>query len=160
MPPINMPPPDDVMLRTVADELLDMVKKSKKLSVEEAAKQLKMPLATVQAIVDFFVEERVFGIEYKFTTPHIYLYKDGVKETVKGAKGKEKSFTKELISKEQFYQKAKENHIPYEYIESLWSRYLRQNFTYIKEEFWRKAREKGVSEEKIEKLWSKYLSYL
>lgn len=151
-----MPPPDDVMLRTVADELLDLVKKSKKLSVEEAAKQLKMPLATVQALVDFLVEERVFGMEYKFTTPYIYLYKEGVKT----AKGKEKSFTKELMSKERFYQKAKENNVPYEYIETLWRKYLRQNFAYVKEEFWRKAREKKADEGKIEGLWKKYISYL
>ncbi len=160
MPLINMPPPDDMMLRTVADELLDLVKKSRKLSVEEAAKHLKMPLATVQAIVDFLVEERVFGIEYKFTTPYVYLYREGVKEAVKGAKGKEKSFTKELMSKERFYQKAKENNVPHEYIETLWRKYLRQNFAYVKEEFWRKAREKKADEGEIEGLWRKYISYL
>lgn len=151
-----MPPPDDVMLRTAADELLDLVKKSRKLSVEEAAKQLKLPLATVQALVDFLVEDRVFGMEYKFTTPYIYLYNEGVRS----AKGKEKISTKELMSKERFYQKAKENNVPYEYIETLWRKYLRQNFAYVKEEFWRKAREKKADEGKIEGLWKKYISYL
>ncbi len=148
--------PDDSILRTVADELLDLVKKSKKISVEEAAKKLKMPVASVQALVDFLVEERVFGIEYKFTTPYIYLYKEGIKE----AKAKEKSFTKELITKEQFYEKTKERKVPYEHIEGLWRKYLQQNLTHIREEFLRKAREKKVPEEKIEELWKKYLSHL
>ncbi|MDP3764884.1 MAG: hypothetical protein Q8R04_00070 [Nanoarchaeota archaeon] len=149
-------PLKDNVLRTVADELLEVVKKNRKISVEEAAKKLKMPVASVQALVDFLVEERVFGIEYKFTTPYVYLYKEGIKE----AKGREKSFTKELITKEQFYEKAKEKNVPHEHIEGMWRKYLQQNLVHIREEFLRKAREKKTPEEKIEELWKKYLSYL
>ena len=149
-------PLKDNVLRTVADELLEVVKKSRKISVEEAAKKLKMPVASVQSLVDFLVEERVFGIEYKFTTPYVYLYKEGIKE----AKGREKSFTKELITKEQFYEKVKEKNVPHEHIEGLWRKYLQQNLVHIREEFLRKAREKKTPEEKIEELWKKYLSYL
>ena len=151
-----MPPPNDSTLKTVADELVELVKKSKKISVEEAAKKLKMPLATIQSLVDFLVEEKIFGIEYKFTTPYIYLYK----EEIKNAKIKDKSFTKGLITKEQFYHKAKEKRVPYEYIEGLWRKYLQQNLTHIREEFLRKAKEKNIAEDKTEKLWDKYLSYL
>ncbi len=151
-----MPKPSDITVRTVADELLDLVKKSEKISVEEAAKKLKMPIATAQALVDFLVEERIFGIEYKFTTPYIYLYKEGIKQ----AKGKEKSFTTELITKEQFYEKAKQRNVPYEHIEGLWRKYLQQNLTVLREEFLRKSREKKIPEEKIEELWKRYLSYL
>ena len=151
-----MPPPNDDVLTTVADELLELVKKHKKISVEEAAKKLKAPLTTTQALVDFLVEERVFGIEYKFTTPYIYLYREGVKE----AKGKEKSFTSGLITKEQFYQKAKEKKMPYEHIEGMWRKYLQQNLVHIREEFLKKAKEKKISEDKTEELWNKYLSYL
>ena len=67
---------NDSIIRTVADELFELVKKRSKLSVEEASKQLKIPIATIQALVDFLGEEKVFGIEYKFTTPYIYLYKE------------------------------------------------------------------------------------
>src|SRR3989338_2236237 len=100
----HMPPLDDNMLRTVADDLLELVKKSNKISVEEAAKKLKMPLAAVQALVDFLVEERIFGIEYKFTTPYVYLYKEGIDK----AKGKDKGVANWLVTKEHFYEKAKE----------------------------------------------------
>lgn len=149
-------PPNDNVLKTVADELLELVKKSKRISVEEAAKKLKAPLATIQALVDFLVEEKIFGIEYKFTTPYIYLYKEGIKE----AKGKEKSFTSGLITKEQFYQKAKDKKVPYEHIEGMWRKYLQQNLVHIREEFLNKAKDKKISEDKIEDLWKKYLSYL
>lgn len=151
-----MPKPSDVVLRTVADELLELVKKSGKISVEEAAKKLKMSASSIQALADFLIEEHIFGIEYKFTTPYIYLYKEGIKE----AKKKERSFAKGLVTKGQFYEKAKEKKAPYEHIEGLWRKYLQQNLTHIREEFLRKARGKKVPEGKIEELWKKYLSYL
>ncbi len=151
-----MPQPNENVLRTTADELLELVKKSKKISVEEAAKKLSIPLASVQALVDFLVEEKVFGIEYKFTTPYIYLYKEGVNE----ARAKEKGFTKGLITKEQFYEKAKARNVPHEHIEGLWRRYLQQNLAHIREEFLLKAKDKKVPEDKTEELWKKYLSYL
>lgn len=146
----------DFVLRTVADELLELVRKSKKISVEEAAKKLKMPAASVQALVDFLVEEKVFGIEYKFTTPYIYLYKEGVEE----AKAKERSFTGGLITKEQFYEKAKSKKTPHEHIEGMWRKYLQQNLAHLREEFLRKASQKKVPQDKIEELWKKYLLYL
>ena len=148
--------PNADVLRTTADELLELVKKSRKISVEEAAKRLNMPAASVQALVDFLVEEKVFGIEYKFTTPYIYLYKEGIKEP----KGKDRGFTKGLITKEQFYQKAKEKKVPYEHIGGMWRKYLQQNLAHLREEFLRKAVEKKIPEKKIEELWKKYLSYL
>ena len=151
-----MPEPTTTIIRTVADELFELVKKKGKISVEDAAKTLKISLATVQSLVDFLVEEKVFGIEYKFTTPYIYLYKEDLKE----AKGKDKSFAKELVTKEQFYHTAKGKNIPYEHIEGLWRKYLQQNITHMREEFLRKANEKKIPEDKIEELWKKYLSYL
>ena len=49
----------DFVLRTVADELLELVRKSKKISVEEAARKLRMPIASVQALVDFLVADEL-----------------------------------------------------------------------------------------------------
>lgn len=151
-----MPSPRDIVLRTVADELVELVIKSKKISVEDAAKKLNTPTEAIQALVDFLVEEKVFGIEYKFTTPYIYPYK----EDIKSAKVKGKSITKELVTKEQFYKKAKERNVPYEHIEGLWRKYLQQNLANLREEFLKKAKEKKIGKEKTEELWKKYLSYL
>ena len=151
-----MPPSDDSQLRTIADELLELVKKSKKISVEEAAKKLKMPIATVQSFVDFLVEDKIFGIEYKFTTPFIYLYREGVKKT----KGKDRGIAKELVTKEQFYENVKKRNVPHEHIEGLWRKYLQQNITNLRKEFVKKAKEKNTPEDQIEDLWKRYLSYL
>ena len=148
--------PSNNVLRTVADELVELVRKSGKISVEEAAKKLGMPAASAQALVDFLVEEKIFGIEYKFTTPYVYIYREGASQS----KGKEKSFTEGLVTKEQFYEKAKARKVPYEHIEGLWRKYLQQNLVKIREEFLRKAKQRNVPQDKIEELWSKYLSYL
>lgn len=147
--------PDEYIVRTIADELVELVKKSGKISVEGAAKKLKVPASSIQAIVDFLVEENIFGIEYKFTTPYIYIYKE-----FKQPRGKEKSFTDELVTKEQFYERAKARKVSYEHIEGLWRKYLQQNLSNIRQEFLKKAKEKKVPEEKIEDLWNKYLEYL
>ena len=151
-----MPSPNDDILRTSADDLFELVKKSKKISVEDAAKKLKMPVMNIQELVDFLVEEKIFGIEYKFTTPYVYVYKEGIKE----AKGKDESFTKGLVTKEQFYEKAKIKNVRYEQVEGMWRKYLEQNLVHIREEFLSKAREKKIPEEKIEDLWKRYLAYL
>jgi uncharacterized protein YifE (UPF0438 family) len=102
------------------------------------------------------VEEKIFGIEYKFTTPYIYLYREGIKD----AKEKEKSFAEGLITKEQFYEKAKAKSVPHEHIEGMWRKYLQQNLARIRDEFLKKSRQKKVPEGKMEDLWKKYLSYL
>lgn len=147
---------NDSVIRTVADELFEVVKRAKRISVDDAAKELKVPVATIQTLVDFLVEEKIFGIEYKFTTPYVYLYKDGLQE----AKSKDRSFAKGLVTKEEFYEKAKQKKVPHEVIEGYWRKYLQQNLTSLRTEFLRKAKEKSVSEEKTEELWKSYLSYL
>ncbi len=151
-----MAQPEDSIIRTAADELFELVKKSGKVSVEDASKAMKMPLSSVQALVDFLVEENVFGIEYKFTTPYVYLYREGLQE----ARKKERSFAKGLVTKEEFYDKAKKKGIPYENIEGLWRKYLKQNITKLRQEFMAKSKDKKISADKMEELWQKYLSYL
>ncbi|MEK6943297.1 MAG: hypothetical protein AABX00_04505 [Nanoarchaeota archaeon] len=146
---------EGVPLKTIADELLEFVKKSGKVSVEDIAKKLKSPLSTVQSLVDFLVEEKVFGIEYKFTTPFVYLYREGAENKIK-----EKSGTNELLTKEIFYKRAKEKKLPYDQIEGLWRKYLQQNMGTIKESFLKKSEERKIPKEKMEEMWQKYLSYL
>ena len=68
MPSQSSPP-----LRTSADDLLELIRRRGKLSVDDAAKTLKLPVGSVQSIIDFLVEEKMVGIEYKFTTPYVYL---------------------------------------------------------------------------------------
>ena len=147
------------ILKTSADELFDLVKKSKKISVEDAVKILKLPHKTVQGLVDFLVEEKIFGLEYKFTTPYIYLSKSDFGKKLTKITDKI-SPIKKLTTKEDFYAKAKQRGLSHEKIEGLWRKYLNQNLSYIKNEFFQKAKSRNVPENKIENLWMKYLSYL
>jgi len=61
-----MPPPNDIVLRTVADELLELVKKSRKISVEEASKKLREIWSRLKHVIDLHakrvVAARVEGI--------------------------------------------------------------------------------------------------
>ena len=145
-----------VELTTIADQLVEFLKSKEKVTIEETAKNLKIPEKTVHALVDFLVEEKILGIEYKFTTPYIYLSKKDFKEPTFVRKKEEPV----LLSKEEFYEKAKSRNIPYQEIGNLWKKYLEKELSHVKKDFFKKAKEKNTPDHKIEELWQKYLSYL
>lgn len=150
---------DDNVLTTSADELYNLVMSRKKISVEDASKILRLPMNIVQSLVDFLVEEKIFGMEYKFTTPYVYISQE---------KGKKvhpqiSSFPmqeEKPITKEEFYQKVSKWNIPAEKIDQLWKKYVNENIGYIKEVFYKKAESRNIQNEKIGMLWQKYLSKL
>jgi len=144
---------EDNVLKTSADDLYELVKSRKKISVEDAAKILKVPDKVVQGLVDFLVEEKIFGIEYKFTTPYIYISQENKIEFVSKPK-------KKLIPKENFFKKANEWNVPSEKINYLWKKYVRENLESIKEDFYTKANSRNLSKEKIDRLWNKYSANL
>jgi DNA-binding transcriptional regulator YhcF (GntR family) len=143
------------VLKTSADDLYELVRLKKKISVEDAAKILKMPNNTVQALVDFLVEENIFGIEYKFTTPYIYISQEKEKKI-----DIQSSLAKKLVTKEEFFQKAGKWNISPEKISELWKKYVRENLDSIKEDFYAKANSKNISGEKVDALWKKYMVHL
>jgi|SRR3989338_637929 len=150
---------DDNVLTTSADELYHLVVSRKKISVEDASKILKLPMNVVQSLVDFLVEEKIFGIEYKFTTPYIYISQEKGKKVhphISVPREKEEK----PITKEEFYQKASNWNISTEKIDELWKKYVSENMGYIKEVFYKKAESKGIQKEKIDILWQKYLPKL
>lgn len=144
------------ILTTSADKLVEFVKSREKVTIEETAKTLNISEKTVQALVDFLVEEKILGIEYKFTTPYIYLSKKDFKEPTLIRKREEPI----LLSKEEFYEKAKSRNIPYQEIGTLWRKYLEKKLGNVKENFYERAKQKKISPKEIEELWQKYLSYL
>ena len=146
---------DDNTLRTSADELYEIVKSKKKISVEEAAKLLKLPVKTTQALVDFLVEEKIFGIEYKFTTPYIYISQEKRKDVEF-----QSTPPKKIITKEDFFRKADGWNVPSEKINYLWKKYVQENIGSIKEDFYSKAQSRNMPRERIEVLWKKYLTNL
>jgi len=150
---INYSKMDNPILKTSADDLYELVISRKKISVEETAKILKIPNDIVQALVDFLVEEKIFGIEYKFTTPYIYISqeKDIALQTKVPIK---------LATKDEFFQKTSKWNVPLKEINHLWKRYVKENLNSIKEEFYIKAHSRNLPMERIDNLWKKYLTYL
>ena len=144
---------DNPVLKTSADDLYELVSSRKKISVEETAKILRIPDKIVQALVDFLVEEKIFGIEYKFTTPYIYISQE--KDTALQAK-----FEKKSVTKAEFFQKASKWNIAPEKINQLWQRYAKEHLDSIKEEFYIKAHSRNISKADIDNLWKKYLTNL
>ena len=143
---------EGVEIRTGADELVELVKKRKKISIEEAAKLLGLKPANIQGLVDFLVEDKKFGVEYKFTTPYVYMLENKVDIEDR----KEPEQAREANLKDEFYRKTKERNIPDKKIRELWRRYLDANMANIKDEFYEKAKAKKVPYEAISSLWEKY----
>jgi flagellar motor component MotA len=56
---------------TGADRLLDLIRGSKEISMENAAKKLGVPVQTIEAWATFLEEDNMVSIKYKFTTPYI-----------------------------------------------------------------------------------------
>ena len=49
-------------METDVDLLVSLVREKGKISIENAAKTLKIPLTTIQTWVDFLLEEDILGI--------------------------------------------------------------------------------------------------
>lgn len=128
-------------VRTGVDDLVELLKQKKRISLDQAAKVLKVKLALLQDWVDFLVEEEIVGIEYEFLTPYIFMLK---------------SENTQLETKEAFVQKARQKNIPPEKIALLWKKYVLENKDSIKRLFVKKAEDKGLTPSKIEETWLTY----
>jgi hypothetical protein len=105
-------------VKTGVDELMDLLRHEKRISIPDAAKRLKQTEKAVQNWVDFLVEERLLGIEYKFTTPFIYL-----NEPEKATAILKKKESIDDIKK-LFLMRAKEKGIPQDKLKALWENHL------------------------------------
>ncbi|MGM5482732.1 MAG: hypothetical protein ACQESF_04690 [Nanobdellota archaeon] len=137
---------DQDTLKTDVDEFIELVREKRKISIEEAAKELQVDQKTIESWTDFLVEEKILGMEYKFTTPYIFI------NTHESASALPDDFE----TKESFYEKAKAKKIPDYQIKVAWLKYLDKNQQKIKSAFQKKARDKGLSDKKINELWEKY----
>lgn len=135
---------------TSVDELMDLVKKEGRISLSNAAKQLGAPEPTVQAWVDFLVEEHILGIEYKFTTPYIYVHD---KERLERVEHADENYTLEDF-KNGFYEKAHEKDIPERQIPSMWKEHLRYVISNKKKYFLEECERRSVPE--AEDLYDEY----
>lgn len=139
-------------LKTEVDAFLELIKKNKKVSLIDAAKEMNVPLQTIQLWTDFLVEEGIVGIEYKFTTPYVFMQEEKKGKSALGFIG--------FDTKEVFYEKAKKKGIKESQIRLLWLKYLNANEESIKKVFEDKCRERSIPSHRVPLLWKKYSAYL
>lgn len=133
------------------DGLLELLRQKQKVSLAEAAKTLGIDEHTIKLWVDFLVEEKVVGIEYKFTKPYVYLNKP------KGDK-KGKIIAQEKVDidhfKQDFEQRAQQSSIPQQQVGFLWKDHVMNQLELEKPFFFREARKRGL--EGLDDLWEAY----
>ncbi len=126
-------------VQTGVDEFMQLVREKKKITLQDAAKQLNLPEKTIQAWTDFLVEEKVLGIEYKFTTPYVYVHDHKKLEVTQ----EQESYTLDNFKK-GFYHKAEQNEIPQEKIPGMWQKHLAYIVEIKKEYFIQEAQKRGI----------------
>lgn len=103
---------------TGVDELMELLRVEGKLSLPEAAKRLRQTERTIQNWADFLVEEKLLGIEYKFTTPYLYVNQPAKVAAI--------SKTVESIEshRDSFISRATEKGMPQDKLVALWKHHL------------------------------------
>ena len=127
---------------TGVDDLLNYLEDKDKVSLKDAAKDLKISEETLQLWVDFLVEERVLGTEYKFTKPFIYLNK---KRNTKSEAKKTSKKTELKDFKEEYIENAKKKKITGEKAEELWKQHLEEAINKEEEYFYREAKKRNLN---------------
>ncbi len=141
-------------IKTKVDELIELLEKVDYIKLVDAAKQLNIPLKVLQDWVDFLTEEGLIGIEYKFTTPYIFLNKKP-KEIAEIEEGIEEEGEITLKRfKQEFFAEAMDKELPKEKIPELWKVHLLNILSDKKEFFYREARKRGLKN--IDQLWEEY----
>lgn len=105
-------------MKTGVDELMELLVAEKRISLPDAAKRLKQPEKIVQNWVDFLIEEKLLGIEYKFTTPFIYL------NTPNAVPTPTKTVDTIPQAKAEFAHRARDKGMPEQKIPELWRTHL------------------------------------
>ena len=145
----------DEMVRTGVDDLLDYLKGKDKVPMHDAAKVLGISADTLQAWVDFLVEEKIIGIEYKFTKPFIYLNKEEEKKRTKIIETTGSSLEE---VKEAYFARAHNKQIPKEKAQELWKSHVKEALQEKHDYFMDQAARRHVHDP--EQLWQEYQRYL
>ena len=103
------------MITTGVDELIAYLRGKDRVALQDAATVLGLPMDTLQAWVDFLVEEKILGLEYRFTKPFVYLNRDSVDAGVPH----ERALTLQEM-RALFVEHARSKRIPDEKIVGLW----------------------------------------
>ena len=139
-------------IQTGVDELMQLLREHHKISIKEAAQKLQTPETTIQAWVDFLVEDHILGIEYKFTTPYVYIHNE---ERVEELQEENEDNYALNDYRNGFYQKAQEKQLPEENIEKLWKEHLLYVVREQQQHFLRECQKRGVPQ--AQELFEEYI---
>jgi hypothetical protein len=106
------------IITTGVDELIAYLRGKDRVPMQDAAMVLKIPFETLQAWVDFLVEEKILGIEYKFTKPYIYLNKADI-PPAQNAIVEDRALTFTEL-RDAFMSRARDKRIPEAKLLALW----------------------------------------
>lgn len=134
---------EEVSVETGVDALIALLESRGKLGIKEASDELKIDESFVQAWVDFLVEEKIIGIEYKFTKPYIFLNSTGSSSSVK-TKSPVSESGLSLIRK-SYFDHAKEKRIPEDKAKLLWAKHLQEALDKKRTFFFREAKKRNLA---------------
>lgn len=138
------------VITTGVDDLLSYLKGKDRIAMQDVATFLNIPLDTLQAWVDFLVEEKILGIEYKFTKPFIYLNHE---EKLKKRIVEHTTVPLEVV-KEEFSTRARSKQIPNTKIPELWRAHVSDALSRKKAYFLEQAAKRHA--EDAARLWEEY----
>jgi hypothetical protein len=138
-------------ITTGVDDLINYLQGKDRVAMQDAAAFLNVPLDILQAWTDFLVEEKILGLEYKFTKPFIYLNKEE-----KPKKNKLVEHTAVPLSqiKQEFEERARGKQIPAIKIPELWRSHVLSAIATKKAYFMEQANRRHLQD--IERLWEEY----
>jgi hypothetical protein len=138
-------------VKTGVDDLLELLRKTDKISLQEAAQKLGISSSLLQSWVDFLVEEEIVGVEYKFTKPIIYLNKQPEERRARVKEAVELGIE---AYKEDFKLRAYQKSIPAEKISFLWKDHVKAAINRRREFFFREAKKRNLAN--VDNLWHDY----
>lgn len=118
------------VITTSVDSLIKLVKENDSIPLADAAKKLKVTEETIHVWVDFLVEEKILGLDYKLTTPIIFFVGQG--------KSLEKPFNSSIELRKEFLLTL-DKKLDSKEKEKLWLEYSINLLLKLKAHFYREA---------------------
>jgi hypothetical protein len=129
---------EKVLIETGVDQLIAYLKQHEQANIETLAKELNTTPKIIESWAEFLMEENIIGIDYKLTTPYIYLIKQDKKDI-------------KDIKKEYELKNANQDIHMKEYN---WKRYIETSIDEHKNFFLKEARKRSL--QNPEELWEEY----
>lgn len=130
-------------ITTGVDDLIEYLKGKDRVAMQDVATVLDLPLETIQSWVDFLVEEKILGIEYKFTKPYIYINKESTKQRPKLIE--ETALSLEDV-KHEYFEHARQKRIPEQKIAELWMTHVQEALLHKRAYFLEQAQARRVKD--------------